>query len=259
MTTAFQFDGNSVPPAQALEPIPADWYPVCIEASELKATQTAGGQRLNLTLRVLAGPHMGRKVFDGINVQNANPVSARIGQERLSAICHATGTIQISDTTQLHEKPLMAKVSILPQTVDKHDPSKVYESRNEIKGYKKAEGVAPAGAPPPAPGAAVTAPPTPPPVVAAPAPAPVVVPPPPSPPPAPVVAAPPPPPAAFVPPQGWVAHPTAPGYYYCGQESFTEAQLKADARFAAAYATPPPATPGAPADGSAPWLNQVQQ
>lgn len=37
---------------------------------------------------------------------------------------------------------------------------------------------------------------------------------------------PPPPPATF-PPAGWTAHPSAPGYYYRGQEVLSEAQLRA--------------------------------
>lgn len=44
--------------------------------------------------------------------------------------------------------------------------------------------------------------------------------PPPPPPPPPVVAAP-------FPPAGWAEHPTAPGYFYRGQEVLTEAQLRA--------------------------------
>jgi len=41
---------------------------------------------------------------------------------------------------------------------------------------------------------------------------------------------PPPPPAPVVapfPPAGWTLHPSAPGYYYCGQEVLTEAALRA--------------------------------
>lgn len=37
---------------------------------------------------------------------------------------------------------------------------------------------------------------------------------------------PPAPPAVF-PPAGWLAHPTAPGYYYCGNECLSEADLRA--------------------------------
>lgn len=46
--------------------------------------------------------------------------------------------------------------------------------------------------------------------------------------PAPVGAPPPPvPPAVAFPPAGWTLHPSAPGYYYCGQEVLTEAALRA--------------------------------
>jgi hypothetical protein len=46
--------------------------------------------------------------------------------------------------------------------------------------------------------------------------------------PAPMVPPPPPPPPPTVfPPPGWTAHPSAPGYYYRGQEVLSEAQLRA--------------------------------
>ena len=47
------------------------------------------------------------------------------------------------------------------------------------------------------------------------------------PPPVPVAAPPAPPPVEVFPPAGWLAHPTAPGYFYRGQEVLTEAQLRA--------------------------------
>lgn len=52
--------------------------------------------------------------------------------------------------------------------------------------------------------------------------------------------------AAF-PPAGWLAHPTAAGYFYCGTEVLTEADLRAN--FAAPASAPvaaPPAVPVAP-------------
>lgn len=51
-------------------------------------------------------------------------------------------------------------------------------------------------------------------------------------------------PAGDFPPAGWLAHPTAAGYFYCGTEVLTEADLRA--KFAAPV---PPAVPPAPHTG----------
>lgn len=50
--------------------------------------------------------------------------------------------------------------------------------------------------------------------------------------------------AASFPPAGWLPHPSAPGYYYSGQEVLSEADLKA--KFAAPAPVVPPAVPAAP-------------
>lgn len=50
-----------------------------------------------------------------------------------------------------------------------------------------------------------------------------------------------PPAASAFPPAGWLAHPSAPGYYYQGQEVLTEADLRA--RSAAPLVTPPAPAP----------------
>lgn len=60
---------------------------------------------------------------------------------------------------------------------------------------------------------------------------------PPPPPPAQTPGPPPPPPVAVFPPEGWMAHPDAAGYYYKGQEVKSEADLRASM-------APPPPTNG---------------
>jgi hypothetical protein len=83
-----------------------------------------------------------------------------------------------------------------------------------------------------------------PPTVPAPmAPPPVPTMPPPAPTPPPVPVAPPPPPT--FPPAGWLAHPSSPGWFYCGQEVLSEADLRARTAMPA-MAAPPQAPHQAP-------------
>lgn len=188
------FDATQVEPNKAFDPVPPGWYNVKIAESEMKPTADGTGQMLVLILEVVDGEHVGRKLYDRLNLQNANPLAQDIAWKTLSAICHATGVIQLNDSSQLHGIPIKAKVTVKPAGPGKDGTH--YDAGNDVKGYKSASDVpmgatGPAGGPPWG-GATSTAPaaaapsgaapwqqsPPPPPVVAAP-------PPPPPPPPAP--------------------------------------------------------------------------
>lgn len=132
------FNAATVAPAQPIEPLPDGWFPVTITASEVKPTTNGSGIRFNFTCTVAADhPHYkNRKVFEGLNIQNANPVAQQIAQEQLSALCHAVGVIQLQDTNQLHNLPFLIRVKTVPKRTDTVT-GKVYEPKNEITGYAK--------------------------------------------------------------------------------------------------------------------------
>lgn len=143
------FDATNITPVSRFEPIPAGEYACTIVNSEEKSTKDGNGQYLELKLEIQSGEFSGRTLFDRLNLQNANSKAVEIAQRQLSAICHAVGILQISDSEQLHYKPLIAVVKVRPA-------SGGYEAANEIKGYKSANafGTSPAAAftPPPATG-----------------------------------------------------------------------------------------------------------
>lgn len=127
---SLQFNAASVAPQQSFTPIPAGTYIAQITESEIKATKSGTGQMLNATFEVLEGQYKGRKVFGRINIVNANPEAERIGQSQLSALCHATGVMQLQDTVQLHNRPIKIKVKIREDETGKYDPS------NDVTGYE---------------------------------------------------------------------------------------------------------------------------
>lgn len=127
------FNAAEVEPSKAMEPLPNGWYNVQIEASEMKPASTAGNEYLELTMKVLDGDFEGRKVFDRLNIINASEVAQQIAYEQLSAICHATGVINVEDSEELHGKPFMAKVKFKPATEQ-------YEAGNDVKGYQACDG-----------------------------------------------------------------------------------------------------------------------
>lgn len=123
------FDARQVDPAQAFDPVPAGWYTVQITASETKPTSKNNGSYLQLEMTILDGQYKGRKLFDRLNLNNENPVAVEIAYRTLSAICHATNVIQVRDSSELHNRPMEAKVSVRPADGN-------YDASNDVKGYR---------------------------------------------------------------------------------------------------------------------------
>lgn len=134
----FAFNANDVTPSQAFAPVPAAKYPAIIEASEIKPTSAGTGKRLNLTFSILGGEFNNRKIFEGLNIENPNSEAQRISLENLSAICHAVGVTNLTNTEQLHNKPLIINVKIKPAQGE-------YDAKNVIKGYEAASNGGAAG------------------------------------------------------------------------------------------------------------------
>lgn len=129
------FDASGVDPTPVFEVLPPGDYLAMIVDSEMKDTKGGDGQYLNLTLQVLDGPFAGRMLFDRLNLINTNAKAVAIAQRQLSQICHAIGVMRVSDSAELHNKPLVATLKIRK--------SPEYGDSNNVAGYKPASGVAP--------------------------------------------------------------------------------------------------------------------
>lgn len=122
------FDASKVKPT-SFEPLPAGWYTVVITESENKPTKAGTGSYLQLTLEVVDGEYKGRKLFERLNLENPNAQAVEIARGTLSAICHAVNVLTPRDSSELHNKPMQANVS-LRRRADNG------EMTNEIKGYR---------------------------------------------------------------------------------------------------------------------------
>jgi len=125
----FSFDAGSVTPAGVYEVLPAGDYEVMIVDSTLEPTKSGSGSFLKLQMQVLSGPHKDATIFDRLNLVNDNPKAVEIAQRTLSAICHAIGVMQVADSTQLHNRPMIVRLTVKPAE-GQYGPS------NECKGYK---------------------------------------------------------------------------------------------------------------------------
>lgn len=142
------FDASGVEPAVPFELLPPGKYRAQIVQSEMQATKQGDGQMLWLEFDVLDGPFQGRKVWERLNLVNRNQTTVEIAQRQLSAICHAVDRIQVTDSEQLHFRPLLLTVAVEMDKRDEHLPVGQQRKQNRVKGYAKAPG---------APMAAVTA------------------------------------------------------------------------------------------------------
>lgn len=127
------YNAEQYEPLKSYEPIPANEYEAVIVESERKPTSAGTGERLSLTWLIISGEYEGRKVFDGLNLRNPNPKAVEISMRQLSAICHATGKLQIKDSAELHDTPCRIKVGVIPAGPD--DKGVHREAKNEVKGY----------------------------------------------------------------------------------------------------------------------------
>ena len=131
------FDATGIEPTTGYEVLPAGKYEVQIVESEMRVTSNGMGQFLWLMMDILEGPHKGRKVFDQLNLVNQNPTTVEIAQRALSAICHATGKLQVADSADLHLIPITIQVTVKP-------PKNGYGERNAIRYVVPAPGSVPA-------------------------------------------------------------------------------------------------------------------
>ena len=145
------FDASGVEPLTGYELLPPGDYFAQIVESEMRPTRNGNGEFLWIAMDILEGPLQGRKAFDQLNLINPNPTTVEMAQRTLSAICHATGKLQVGDSEELHLVPMTIQVKIKP-------PKNGYGESNAIAYLPPERGAAPARSPRPA--APPAAPPT---------------------------------------------------------------------------------------------------
>lgn len=90
--------------------LPIGDYKLMIVDSEMRETKSGTGEYLRLVFEVIEGEHKGRKLFENLNLINENPIAVRIANAELKAISQACGGIVVTDSQQLHNIPMIAKV-----------------------------------------------------------------------------------------------------------------------------------------------------
>lgn len=133
----YNFDTNNVEKRESnFDLLPAGWYVAQVVESSVGPLKSGNGDAIKVTFEVLTQGYNGRKLWSSFNVRHNNPEAERIAQQQLRELCDAVGVVRMSDTVELHNKPVQIRVKVRKST----DPQ--YEDQNEIAGYKAAGGAA---------------------------------------------------------------------------------------------------------------------
>ena len=122
---------DNVEPLADFGLIPVGNYTAMIIDSEIKNSKS-GGKYINFKVMIIEGQYKNRLIWSMVTTENDNIQAVNIGKQTLISIMNATGVLPpLKDTAQLHNKPIIIRVS------QKQDP--VYGDKNEIKGWSKVE------------------------------------------------------------------------------------------------------------------------
>jgi len=135
------FNAHQVEPASISNMLPisdSKGHLVIISSSEFLAAKSGGNNGyLNLVLSIVDGPEKGQFGNYRLNLYNDNPQTVDIASRQLSAICHVTGQMMISDSSQLHNIPFRAVVGLQKKGSDWKQGDPEY---TEVKGVLDAQG-----------------------------------------------------------------------------------------------------------------------
>jgi hypothetical protein len=134
------FNAAEVEPSTGFAPIPAGEYMCVITEEEMKPTRNNLGQYLKLTFEIIEGEYTGRKIWTNLNLENPNADAVRIARADLSAICRAVNVMNLQDSCELLNIPLVIKLAVKRN-------KETDEMENAIKGYKAKADYTPASAP----------------------------------------------------------------------------------------------------------------
>lgn len=132
--TTLNFNAEEVAPQQEFDLLPAGKYVAQIIDSDLATNSKNTGQVLKLTLEILEGEFVNRKLWARLNITHDNPDAERIGRAQLSALCHAVGVTKLADSVELHGRPVMVTVKI------RKDKTGQYPDQNDVSGFSAVTG-----------------------------------------------------------------------------------------------------------------------
>jgi len=134
------FNCEGIEPAKSFDVLPRGKYDVIVAASDVKETKAGTGTFLEVEYHIIDGEHEGRRYWERFNVTNPNADAERIGRSQLAALCGAVGIVKLSDSAELHDKPLVIELG----TSNRKGTG---EDQNKTVAWMAADGAQPATKP----------------------------------------------------------------------------------------------------------------
>lgn len=136
------FSADELPESRGdYEPLPEGWYSAEIGDAEIRVTKDGTGQYIRCRYNITGPTKAGRVVFGNLNIMNKSQKAEEIGRQQLGELMRCIGLGRIEDSDQLIGCSLQIKLSIRPA-------ENGYAAQNEVRGFRVAEGAAPAKAAP---------------------------------------------------------------------------------------------------------------
>jgi hypothetical protein len=101
----FDFDASQVDTSSYSE-LPEGQYVAVINKAERKPTKRGDAEYLSLEFQIVSDHQNGRKLWENLNLWNANQDAVKIAFASLASICKAVGVLKPTDTDQLVNKPM---------------------------------------------------------------------------------------------------------------------------------------------------------
>lgn len=134
----------SAPPRdRSFDPLPPNKYSAMVTNTVIKDNSQNTGKCLKVEWLITGPTHVGRKIFQNINVRHSNAQTEQIGQQELAELKEAVGiTGVMNDSTELHNKPVTIKLKIRParDKVEGKPELGQYEAENAVSYVRKLEG-----------------------------------------------------------------------------------------------------------------------
>lgn len=113
---SFDYDFNEVPESE-FSVLPEGDYVVVATASDKKLNKEGTSHYLEVIYEVIDGDYKGRKIWERYNLWHAKPTVANISRRDIKKLAQCCGfTVQPSDSNELHNIPLIVRLSVFLDT-----------------------------------------------------------------------------------------------------------------------------------------------
>jgi len=129
------FNASTVEAKMGMDPVPQGTYRVAIVESEQREPEGKAPYLL-IQMQILEGEHKGRNLRTILNLAHEKESVRKMAASELSCICHAVGVLNVQDSVELHNIPMMVDVVVTP-------PKDGYDAGNRIKKYSSISTTAP--------------------------------------------------------------------------------------------------------------------